>query len=467
MKLSKRSKTVISIIFLVGVGLQFTTPEIKRPPVSGTLSAPEDVAQIYKRACYDCHSNETKLRWYDKIAPASWLVARDVKEGRARFNFSEWDKLSAAEQQTILWETVNELIAGKMPLQIYGALHPHARISKDDIEVLKRYVNSLPNGKPADAESVTAAVNAAGEELRNFRNKSAGSDIIPVALNGVSYVTGYRKWQVITTPNRFDNYTIRVLYGNDVAIKAIKENKVDRFPNGATVVKVVWDKIEDKDGNVRPGTLNSIQIMTKDDDRFRQTGGWGFALFSGIKLIPFGKTVLFETTCYHCHNELARETGYVFDVPQKNSDLAAADGANNGAADYLLYGLPETREMFDAGNLEVIAPSMNKGQGTMSILYGNSAARQSTMDSSKRHRPGELYTLATWNQVNDLHWYGSNINGRLLSVETVSVSSASDGGLSVHYNLVKGSEPKDVSGHKIHRQDRIRFILDQQPAVFP
>jgi hypothetical protein len=444
MKLSKRSKTVIAIIVVVGVGLQFTTPEIKHPPVTGTLSAPEEVTQIYKRACYDCHSNETKIRWYDKIAPASWFVAGDVKEARARFNFSEWDKLSAADQQSILWETVNQLIARKMPLQSYAMLHRGARISASDIEVLKRYVNSLPNGKPADAEAAAAAVNAASEELMNFKSKNAGSEIIPVALNGVSYVTGYRQWQVITTPNRFDNYTIRVLYGNDIAAKAIKENKIDPFPNGAAVVKVVWNKIEDKDGNVRPGTLNSIQMMTKDDVRFRQTGGWGYALFSGIKLMPFGKMAIFETTCYNCHNELARETGYVFDVP-----------------------LPPTREMFDAGNLEVIAPSMNKAQGTMSILYGNNAARQASLDSSNRHKPGEVYTLATWEQVNDPHWYGSNIDGQLKSVETVSILPASDGGVSVEYKVVKGSGPKDASGHPIDRQERIGFILDQQPAVFP
>lgn len=210
------------------------------------------------------------------------------------------------------------------------------------------------------------------------------------------------------------------------------------------VVKVVWDKIEDKDGNVRPGTLNSIQIMSRDVDRFYKTGGWGFALFSGIKLMPFGKTAFFETTCYNCHHELASETGYVFDVP-----------------------LPPTREMFDADNLEVIAPSMNKGQGTMSILYGNNAAGQSTLDSINRHKPGELYTLATWEQVDDPHWYGSNLNGRLKSVETVSMSPAADGGVSIDYKLVRGSAPTDAAGHPIDRQDRIRFILNQRPAVFP
>lgn len=42
------------------------------------------------RACYDCHSNETVWPWYSSIAPASWLIYRDVNNGRRELNFSEW-----------------------------------------------------------------------------------------------------------------------------------------------------------------------------------------------------------------------------------------------------------------------------------------------------------------------------------------------------------------------------------------
>ena len=446
----KRSNTVkfgliIAIILAIGVGIQFTTPNISHPPITGTSFAPEAVMKIYKRACYDCHSNETNLTWYDKLAPASWFVAKDVTEGRSRFNFSAWDQLSSADQQGILWETVNELIAKKMPLQRYAFMHPDARISAADIEVLKNYVNTLPNNKPATAEATSAAIYTAAQQLRDLRGDAgSATDNIPVALNGVKYINSYRHWQIITTPNRFDNNTIRVLYGNDIAAKAIKENKIDHFPDGATVVKVVWNKIEDKEGNVRPGSLNSVQIMTKDDSRFPQTGGWGFALFAGIKLMPTGKTANFAIACYNCHHELASETGYIFDVPP-----------------------PPAREMFDAGGLEVIAPSMNKSQGTVSILYGNAAARQATLDSSGRHKPGEIYTLATWEQVNDPHWYGSHLNGRLKSVETVSVVRAQDGSTSIDYQLVQGTLPKDPSRLTVDEQDRIALILNQQPAVFP
>jgi mono/diheme cytochrome c family protein len=34
------------------------------------------------RACFDCHSNETVWPWYSNVAPVSWLIQRDVDEGR-------------------------------------------------------------------------------------------------------------------------------------------------------------------------------------------------------------------------------------------------------------------------------------------------------------------------------------------------------------------------------------------------
>jgi hypothetical protein len=126
-----------------------------------------------------------------------------------------------------------------------------------------------------------------------------------------------------------------------------------------------------------------------------------------------------------------------------------------------------TREMFDAGNQEVITPSINQRQGTVSLLYGNLAAQHALLDSASQHNPGEMYTLATWEQADDLHWYGSHINGRLERVETVNVLSASDGSLIIDYKLVNGSEPKDASGRPMDTQDRIKAILNQRPAIFP
>src|ERR1700680_5121966 len=64
--------------FLALVAIQFIRPAIPHPPATADLAAPPEVKQILKTSCYDCHSNQTTLAWFDKIAPAYWLVASDV-----------------------------------------------------------------------------------------------------------------------------------------------------------------------------------------------------------------------------------------------------------------------------------------------------------------------------------------------------------------------------------------------------
>ena len=305
----EKASVFFVIMVLLGLGIQLINPKLNSPPVTGKLTAPKEIAQIYERACYDCHSNETQLAWYDKIAPISWKVFADVREARSRFNFSEWNKLSSKEQQSILWETVNAVLAKKMPLPSYLAAHPRARISVAELEVLKRYVKSLHYNKPVDSD------------LTNHSHTRASSDSTPVALNGVKYVVGYRNWQVISSTNRFDNYTMRIVYGNEIAVKAIRENKINPFPNGATIVKIVWNKMADKDGNVRTGTFSAEQVMTKDEQRYPKTGGWGFAIFNGQRLLPAGKTPMFDVQCFNCHKLMASDNGDVFNIPLKNEDM--------------------------------------------------------------------------------------------------------------------------------------------------
>jgi Haem-binding domain len=57
-------------------------------PVKADVNPPAPVKEVMKRSCYRCHSNETVWPWYSNVAPASWLVAYDVHEGREDLNFS-------------------------------------------------------------------------------------------------------------------------------------------------------------------------------------------------------------------------------------------------------------------------------------------------------------------------------------------------------------------------------------------
>jgi hypothetical protein len=313
---TKRIGLGITFFMLFVVAIQFIEKPVQNPPVTAAIKAPEEVLAILQKACYDCHSNETRLSFYDKVAPISWLVAADVTTARSRFNFSTWDTLSTADQQGRLWEMVNMVLTHKMPLRTYAATHPAARLTAADIAVLKKYVVDISPSTYHD----TTLIRKSGQEFRQFQQKTIAAAESPVAANGVKYIPGFREWQVISTTNRFDNHSIRMVYANDIAVNAIRENRIKPFPEGSTIVKVVWNSIEETNGDITSGSLNSVQIMTKDNKRFADSKGWGFAKFNGIALKPYGSTPMFNATCFSCH-KIASENDYVFNLPLTNKDL--------------------------------------------------------------------------------------------------------------------------------------------------
>lgn len=94
------------------------------PPVTGEPAWDSPATRaLVKDACFDCHSNETSWPAYSHIAPASWLVQYDVDEGRAKLNFSEWQR--PQEEADEAAEKVQE---GEMPLKVYTFMHSHARL---------------------------------------------------------------------------------------------------------------------------------------------------------------------------------------------------------------------------------------------------------------------------------------------------------------------------------------------------
>src|SRR5689334_18745629 len=70
------------VLLLIGGAMQAYHPKLESPPVTAEIQAPDEVRQILRQRCYSCHSNETKLPWYDNLAPAYWVVRGDVLEGR-------------------------------------------------------------------------------------------------------------------------------------------------------------------------------------------------------------------------------------------------------------------------------------------------------------------------------------------------------------------------------------------------
>ena len=101
----------------------------------------------------------------------------------------------------------------------------------------------------------------------------------------------------------------------------------------------------------------------------------------------------------------------------------------------------------------------------MSTLYGNSLALQKAITFNKELVGGEVFTLVTWKQQPDAHWYGANIPGDVQSVEVVK-TSLNGVTVVIDYQRYEGKTPV-LNSDTLYKSERIKFMLDQRPSVMP
>lgn len=109
------------------------------------LNPPRDIRGMLRRACYDCHSNETRWPWYSRTAPGSWIVGRDVEHARHAFNFSDWSGGVAKRQVSgggILLAACAAVENGYMPPSQYRMLHRDAALSPAEMQRFCQWTSS-------------------------------------------------------------------------------------------------------------------------------------------------------------------------------------------------------------------------------------------------------------------------------------------------------------------------------------
>ena len=130
--MKKYVRAFLIVLGVTLVGIQLVPVRRTNPPVTQEVTwdspATRDLA---KRACFDCHTNQTVWPWYSYVAPISWRVADHVRTGRADLNFSEWD-----QPNEDLDEVVEKIEEGEMPLNDYLLVHSEARLTPDEKQAL-------------------------------------------------------------------------------------------------------------------------------------------------------------------------------------------------------------------------------------------------------------------------------------------------------------------------------------------
>lgn len=310
----KKGLKIFAILLLAFIALQFWKPqEIEySTPTKNLTNVPAEVNTILRNSCFDCHSNTVNLAWFDKITPASFIVASHIEDGRKALNFSNWDKLEKPKQSATLFYAFNKILSGEMPLKSYTALHRSAKLDDRSIAVLKNYLTTVAARKP-NPEILPVSTPKDLEKILPNKKITDYSKVKPT-LNNIAYIPDFRNWKAVSTSDRFDNGSMRIIYGNQIAVKAIAEHQTNPWPDGTVFAKTAWKQKTEPDGTISAGEFIQVEFMIKDSKKYEAAKGWGWARWKGNDLKQYGDNANFDQECISCHNPV-KNNDYVFTTP--------------------------------------------------------------------------------------------------------------------------------------------------------
>ena len=141
-------------------------------PILEQTSIPPNARAILVNKCADCHSSQTHAPIYGHFAPISWLLERDILEGRRHMDLSRWDTYSEDQQQTFEAKIVQETKTRDMPLVQYRMIHWNTRITDTDVRVLANWAHEPSAAVDSATQTTTEGDPARGASL--FEKRCTG-----------------------------------------------------------------------------------------------------------------------------------------------------------------------------------------------------------------------------------------------------------------------------------------------------
>jgi hypothetical protein len=148
-------RKVLLGLLVILVVIQFIRPEknqstgVSPNDITTKYAIPATVQPVLKRACFDCHSNNTTYPWYDNIQPVSWWLNNHIKEGKDELNFSEFASYSPKKARHKLEEVGEAVTEGWMPLGSYLWIHHEAALKPEEAKLIANWASQLRSQIPA------------------------------------------------------------------------------------------------------------------------------------------------------------------------------------------------------------------------------------------------------------------------------------------------------------------------------
>ena len=440
---------------------QFIHPVIPTQPARAEVEVPSGVKQILEKSCYSCHSDEARLEWFDRIEPGYWIVRHDILSARSHLNFSTLGAAPPAVQRAKLFEAVNMIQLGAMPLGQFVALHPDAKVTDEELATLKAFV--APWGTVPGPSSEANGNDKLLAEQHVAPASPLSLNTVEPERNGLVFDPSFEKWGLVSTTDRGDNNTFRFILGNETAVRAAQSGNISPWPDGARFAKIAWQQNLGPDGLIHPGKFIQVELMVKDARGYKATDGWGWGRWRGLALNPYGENAHFVDECTGCHMPVHGDD-YVYTLPITRAHLNREQIVNNAAA-LLPASLP-----WQPLEWRALTMYVDPKTRTTATLYGNDAALQvlERRDAEEAHSPrypsGTVLALVTWAQRDDPHWFGGRIPDTPLKVEFVQTSSGNSTGT---YRFFEGKALTESHTNSQDAAQRTEFILNLKPVSLP
>jgi hypothetical protein len=146
--MGKGIRIIVIVLLIIFVVIQFIRPaknsgiEIAQNEITSKFSVPENVQQILKVSCYDCHTNTTQYPWYWHVQPSAWLLSNHFNEGKRHLNFSIFSTYPAYRQYKMFKEIDEQVKNNDMPLGSYTLIHRDAILNADQKQAIENWAQA-------------------------------------------------------------------------------------------------------------------------------------------------------------------------------------------------------------------------------------------------------------------------------------------------------------------------------------
>ena len=142
-------RKILLIIIVILIGIQFIRPaknqsaDVLTSDISHVYPVPQNVSVILKKACNDCHSNNTVYPWYAEVQPVAWWLNHHIQEGKNELNFNEFTAYAVPRQYHKMEEVIEQVKEGEMPLWSYTLIHTDAKLTDEEKQTLINWAEGI------------------------------------------------------------------------------------------------------------------------------------------------------------------------------------------------------------------------------------------------------------------------------------------------------------------------------------